>query len=104
MSLCFLAVFYILIRQIDSKGNTNQHKVEYVNTEGNETNTGSLYNDAIQTLDSPHILCNNNIVDSTMDDASKDVVGTLNIESINSIASASISNVTTDVECAIFTV
>ena len=104
LSLCFLAVFYILIRQIDSKGNTNQHNVEYVNTEGNQTNTGSLYGYSIQTLDPPHILCNQHIVDSTMDDASKDVVETLNIESVNSIAPASISNVTTDVECAIFTV
>ena len=38
LSLCFLAVFYILIRLIDSKGNTNQNNVEYANTEGNAKN------------------------------------------------------------------
>ena len=95
LSLCFLAVFYILIRQTDSKGYKNQHNMEYVNT---------VCNDSIQTADPPHILCNQNIVDSAMDDASKDVVETLNIGSIKHIAPASISNVAMDIECAIFTV
>ena len=104
LSLCFLSVFYILIRQIDSKGNTNQNNVEYVNTERNETNTGSLYNDSIHTVVPPHILCNQTIAESNTDDASKDVVETLNIEGITYIAPASISNVAMDVERAIFTV